>query len=128
MSTAYYALFHSLARTCADTLAGTAGPNRSRPAWRQAYRALEHGQATSRCKHQTIRKFPDAIQDFADTFVSLQLKRHLADYDPERSFKKSEVIESINRAGVVIARFNDAPLKHRRAFAIYVLMKLRANA
>jgi len=127
ISTAYYAMFHCLARTCADTLAGT-GPNQSRPAWRQAYRALEHGQATSRCKHQSIRKFPDAIQDFADTFAALQLKRHLADYDPEFLFKKSEVIESINRAVATITRFNAAPLKHRRAFAIYVLMKLRTDA
>ena len=42
VSTAYYALFHTLAQTCADHLIGT-GLRRNNPAWSQVYRSLEHG-------------------------------------------------------------------------------------
>ena len=39
VSAAYYALFLTLARLCADTIAGT-GKNRNIAAWQQAYRAV----------------------------------------------------------------------------------------
>ena len=45
VSTTYYALFHCMAENCADMLVGGPGSGRSRPAWHQAYRALEHGRA-----------------------------------------------------------------------------------
>ena len=41
ISTAYYAVFHVLAKQCADAFAGS-GPGRSDKAWNQVYRALEH--------------------------------------------------------------------------------------
>ena len=65
------------------------------------------------------------IQDFAETFTSLQSKRHLADYDPDAPFEKSNVIEDIDEAQDAITRFLQAPLRHRRAFAIYLLTRLR---
>ena len=75
-----------------------------------------------------MQKFPAAIQDFAETFIWLQRRRHLADYDPEFPFCKSEVIGDIQRVRKAIARFSKAPAKDRRAFAIHVLMKARPNA
>ena len=39
VSTTYYAMFHCLAHTCADRLAGRAGTVGNRPMWRRAYRA-----------------------------------------------------------------------------------------
>ncbi len=45
VSTAYYAVFHSLAQTAADMLIG-----RKRTSdWHQVYRALEHGNAKNAC-------------------------------------------------------------------------------
>ena len=38
-----------------------------------------------------LSKFPQGIEDFAHAFVSLQEKRHLADYDPSAKFTKLEV-------------------------------------
>ena len=61
---------------------------------------------------------------FRETFISLQSKRHLADYDPDAPFGKTNVIEDIDEARDAIARFLQAPLRHRRAFAIYLLTKL----
>jgi hypothetical protein len=51
ISTAYYALFHAMAKIAADMLVGV-GPNRPDKAWTQAYRALQHGDAkTPACRH-----------------------------------------------------------------------------
>jgi len=73
VSTVYYAMFHCLARCCADTLIGSSGADRSKPAWRQVYRALDHGFAKNSCRNQEfIKKFPKDIEDFANSFVSMQ--------------------------------------------------------
>lgn len=91
------------------------------------YRALEHGQANKACRNQEIiKKFPREIEDFANTFVSMQSKRHRADYDPFESIYKSSVLQDIADAEDVIQRFNTANIKDRRAFAAYVLFKTRS--
>ena len=128
VSTAYYAMFHCLAGCCADTLVGGRSADRSGPAWRQAYRALEHGLARNNCKRNDfIAKFPQDIVDFANAFVALQEKRHMADYDPAVSFVKLEVEGDIAEARTTIEGFLSVGRKHRRAFAVYVLFKTRAN-
>ena len=90
VSTVYYALFHCLARTCADSLAGRAGGVGNRPIWRRVYRALEHRPAKSRCEN-VPRSFPKQVHAFGRMFAAQQDKRHLADYDPDYSIAKSEV-------------------------------------
>jgi len=65
VSTTYYAMFHCLARTCADLMIGGTGAQRSMPAWTQAYRALDHGIARNVLSNaQLIIHFPQQIQDF----------------------------------------------------------------
>ena len=109
-------------------LVGGPGAHRSQPAWRQAYRALQHGTARQRCEHQgMIIKFPDEIQDFAERFADMQKKRHEADYDPDATFFKSDVIQDITDAEDVIRYFNSVPARDRRAFAVYVLLLLRTD-
>ena len=125
MSTAYYALFHCLARCCADTLVGKTRAHRRESAWRQAYRALEHGFARSQCSRPTVRTFPPEICEFAESFTDLQQKRHLADYDPKGSWIRSDVEEDIDEAEGVIDDFEAAPLRDRRAFAVFVLLRNR---
>ncbi len=126
VSTTYYALFHCLAVCCADMLVGGSGSNRSRPAWRQTYRALQHGTARKRCQRRDIiRRFPTAIQDFARVFSDMQSKRHAADYDPYLTFAKSDVSQHIATAAAIIALFNATPARDRRAFAVYVLLDVR---
>lgn len=126
VSSAYYALFHCLSRECADLLIGGSGSDRSDAAWRQVYRALEHGPAKTKCrKQEAIRKFPVEIQIYASTFVELQEKRHSADYDSLAQVTESNVGASINAAGFAISVFESAPAKHRRAFCAYILFKDR---
>ena len=125
VSTTYYALFHCMAENCADMLVGVPGSGQSRPAWHQAYRALEHGRAKQRSGQDTIYKFPVEIVDFAKWFAAMQDRRQTADYDPSASFTQSGVIEDIDLAELRIAQFRQAPERDRRAFAAYVLMPLR---
>ncbi|MFM8608617.1 MAG: hypothetical protein ACKOBC_11740, partial [Hyphomicrobiales bacterium] len=92
LSTVYYAVFHALAHCCADSIAGTNRRSRSDRAWQHAYRSLDHGFAKSACQNTEIIKFPSEMQDFANTFVSLQIKRHKVDYDLFEKIYKSEVL------------------------------------
>ena len=126
LSTAYYVLFHCLARSCADMLIGGESADRSNRAWIQVYRALEHGNARTRCQdNEAIDQFPPAIKEFAALFASMQQRRHLADYAPQQTFYKSEVAQTIEQAKLIIAQFQQAPTKDRRAFAAHVLFKQR---
>ncbi len=130
ISTAYYALFHSIANCCADMLAGSTRANRSQRAWRQTYRALEHGHAKNQCMNQSvISRFPPEIQDFGEVFTDMQGARHIADYDPdpEQSFTRDSVLQRIAESERAILRFENTPISDRRAFAIYVLLRLRSG-
>lgn len=75
--------------------------------------------------HGTVSKFPKSIEDFANTFVAMQIKRHGADYDPTTRYARSEVMQDIDNAETTIADYLDADKKDRRAFAAYVLFKTR---
>lgn len=123
LSTAYYALFHTLARCCADVMIGT--NSQTKKAWQQVYRALDHNFAKNACQHGNISRFPLEIQDFANAFVTLQSKRHSADYDPYSKIYKSQVLVDLANAETVIIGIKSAPAKHRKAFAAWVLLKQR---
>ena len=60
-------------------------------------------------------------------FVQMQSKRHKADYDPDEKAFKSEVVADINAVEDVIKKFANVPIKHRRAFATFVLFKIRGT-
>ena len=122
VSTAYYAVFHCLARAAADLLIG-----RSRGvAWHQVYRALNHGDARNACQNKkAMIDFADQIQFFAATFVALQDARHQADYGLERRYEKLDVLAAIDRAETAIALFEQADRQQLRTFATAVLFKRR---
>lgn len=126
VSAAYYAMFHALAQCCADLLAGSSPSHRDPEAWRQTYRALDHGLARSQCDNQTaMRRFPAEIRQFAEVFVTMQRQRHHADYDPGITYSRSQVIRFIGQVSDTIADFNAADRGQRRAFSLYVLFRRR---
>ena len=126
VSAAYYAMFHCLARTCADSLAGRSRSVGNRPMWRRVYRAPEHRQARARCTNMPS-SFPEGVHEFGQAFSVLQRKRHLADYDPDYLIRKSNAIAAINDARTAIDRFLATPANVRRDFALHVLTKVRAD-
>ncbi len=126
VSSIYYAVFHAICQSNADTLVGENPQYRDQSAWRQAYRALEHGYARRRCQSaQSDGRFSPAVCELADLFVLLQVRRHRADYDPDDSFTQQEVLAAVTQVEGVIADFRATPARERRAFAVYVLMRER---
>jgi hypothetical protein len=79
VSTAYYAVFHSIDKLCADYVSRSA--SRQSEEYRRAYRALEHGQLKNAFKqpplkdHITLGKICAAV-------LRLQEERNDADYLP----------------------------------------------
>ena len=71
--------------------------------------------------------FPQAIRDFARQFVKMQEVRHKADYDPFEPFTRSGVLQFIEETRTAIYDFENAPSRDRRAFAVFVLFKLRRD-
>ena len=127
-SSAYYALFHAVAQSNADTLVGDDPLDRDQDAWRQAYRALEHGYARQRCQQaQRNPRFSPAVQRLAEYFGQLQTLRSRADYDPDEIFSLGEIQAAITQTGRHIAAFRAAPARERRAFAVYILMRERQD-
>lgn len=124
VSTAYYAVFHAIARDAADLIAGT-GADRPDKAWLQTYRALEHGFASSACKQVRNLGFPDGIVTCARLFVDLQQRRHDADYNPLARISRSEALEAADQAELAIQSLRATPRKDRRAFAIQLLLRRR---
>lgn len=128
VSATYYALFHTLAINSADLLVGNRTSTRTRQAWRQVYRALDHGRAKRQCTNQqTLNRFPQEIQKFADHFVMLQAQRHMADYDPLEQFSRSSVSQLVEETKSAITEFQTVDSDDRRAFAVFVLFDLRRN-
>ena len=125
MSTAYYAMFHALALCCANMVVGSTPGSRDEEAWRQTYRAPEHGRAKSQCQNRAILRFPAEICNFGEKFVEMQQYRHSADYASEASFVREEVLQMIDEAEQAISEFDDVPSIDRRAFAVYVLFRSR---
>lgn len=125
VSTAYYALFHAIAKSPADCLVGTSQANRPNRAWAQAYRSLDHGYAKTACEAARNMAFPQDIKDCADVFVELQKARHDADYDPLHRLTRADALEAVEKARQAIAALRRARLNDRRAFAVQVMMKKR---
>lgn len=122
VSTAYYAVFHALARTCADALVGTNKADRPNRAWVEVYRGLEHGAAKNACNGAGNVAFPQQIKDFADAFRQLQAARHAADYDPMIRLSKIEALGFIALAEDSIEALKLASRKDKLAFATWVLI------
>ena len=126
VSTAYYAMFHCLAVSCADTLIGGLHAGRGSDAWILTYRALNHRSAKARCSDkESLKQFSAHIRVFAETFARMQEQRHRADYVPDAGFRKSEAIQRINEAENAIRNFEEESPAERRAFSAYVLFEGR---
>ena len=126
VSTAYYAMFHALANSNADCLAGTANTTLSRHAWSRVYRGLEHRDA-KRNLQRDQHLFSQPVRVFVDTFVQLQAQRHIADYDPASTFTLSAAVNWIDRAEEAINDFMSVPMDERRGIAIQSLIRGRTT-
>ena len=122
VSAAYYAVFHELARTCADALVGKTKAKRPNKAWVEVYRGLDHGTAKNACNAAANVAFPQGIKDFSDAFKQLQAARHAADYDPMIRLSKIEALSFITLAEDSISALAGAGRNDKIAFATWVLI------
>ena len=128
ISSIYYAVFNAICQSNADTLVGDNPPDRDQSAWRQAYRALDHGYARRRCQSvQSDGRFSPAVCELADRFVFFQSRRHQADYDPDESFTPQEALAAVTQVESIISDFRAVAERERRAFAVFVLMRERQD-
>jgi hypothetical protein len=133
ISAAYYALFHFLVD---EACRAQIGSLHDQAPFRQVLaRAFGHGVMNEACKSfagGTLKKgvskglpigfrIPIEIRDLAATFVDLQDKRHLADYDLTERFKRSDVITLITRVRKDIERFqNLIPTDEKQFFLAWL--------
>lgn len=126
VSTAYYAMFHALASSNADLMAGTPHDPLTEHAWSRVYRGLNHNSA-KRNLLQDRHLFSPQVRHFAATFAQLQDLRHRADYDPNITFATAEVLDWIERAEAAIEGFMQADPDERKMVAIQSLIGRRGN-
>lgn len=124
LSTTYYALFHALAKLCADELIGVTKAN-TEP-WVRVYRALDHGPAKDALNQNIVQALDPAAKRFADTFIDLQEKRHTADYDPKPfPYRRKATVGYVQQARKAIDGLADLRPEQRRIMATAVLLKRR---
>ena len=128
VSCAYYAMFHTLALSNANTLIGASTADQQRWAWQQTYRAADHRPTRNKLSSVSLDgRFPGAVRRFGVVFADIQRARHSADYDPHSEFSATDVSELIDRAETVIANFNQTPDDTRRDLAIHILTNVRSD-
>lgn len=103
VSTAYYAVFHALARKCSDYL--TRSASRHSEEYERVYRALEHGPL-KQAFLQSPLKDNKRLNEIGAGVVRLQAERHRADYLPPvfRVFSEAEAKELTRLARETVAR------------------------
>ena len=128
ISTAYYAMFHAVCNNAAELLPGGASDPAIAVTWRQAYRGSEHTHTRNQCRNPGLMApFPPEIRSFAEAFVQIQSYRNQADYNPVSDFYPVDVSQIIDDAAVAINRLSTTPANIRRAFAITILLRNRAD-
>ncbi len=128
VSCAYYAMFHTLAASNANTLVGTSPADQRRWAWQQTYRAADHRPTRNKLSRASLgNRFPGAIRRFGSVFADIQRTRHSADYDPHSEFSATDVNGLINRIETAIANFNQTSDDIRRDLAIHILTTIRSD-
>ena len=123
LSTAYYAMFHALCRSNAETLIGSAQAMQGAESWVWAYRALDHRPAKNKmAEYRPNGQIHQDIASFSQVFSNLQEHRHDADYDPLKVYTRYEVDTLIDQAEAAIETFEAVPAHDRRDLAAYLLL------
>ena len=127
VSCAYYAIFHTLCRACADVMVGSQARGQlEQELWNMAYRTLDHGPARNKCNDSgSMSRFSSNLRRFAIILVDLQQRRHEADYDPGTTFDQTQVNQIIDDAADGLAGFDYSPPDEVRLFITYITSRAR---
>lgn len=136
ISTAYYALFHYLLSSAADSLVGKRNRNSSR--YGLVYRAFDHGRMRQVCQSVDkpvlgdkeklalgVVKPSQEIRNVASAFVLLQQRRHWADYSPVDKVGRSDAIDLVNQAEFAINQLDNCDKEQRSNFLVFLMTSSR---
>jgi hypothetical protein len=132
VSTAYYAVFHTILRAAARRFIGVG--HEASAAYTLIYRGFEHGRIKAVCVALSAPRLNDKLRfslgksavsqemrDFASAFPSLQDARHLADYHPSTQFLPSDASSIIDGAELAMDAF-DRTTPEEQADVLALLM------
>ena len=100
----------------------------SRNTYRRLYRAADHGFIEQQCRSGEVRSHSPALQAFAAGFIAQKNLREKADYDGLEQIDITEVRTALEFIESLLAQFAAQPLAARRAFSVYVILKLATRA
>jgi hypothetical protein len=138
VSTAYYALFHTVVRSAAQRFVGP--DNESSAGYRLLYRSFDHGHMRRMCEALEVSTLSDRMKyqlrrnsvsqdmrDFASSFATHQKNRHLADYDPWPDFLVSDIASLVDEADNAMAAFENASADEQTDVLALLMVKVRSD-
>ena len=127
VSTAYYAVFHALAKSCAGILLPSV--DRNSQVYERVYRALDHGplRAAFTTKGTPLKDRAN-LQRIGELVVQLQSERHRADYlPPNAGMFREEARNLVDQARRAVTEIERLSTGDRIALATWLLFKSRSS-
>jgi uncharacterized protein (UPF0332 family) len=134
ISDAYYGIFHATLAAAADYFVGAS--KRSTSQYVLVYRSISHGALHELCaelkkpavsrlfvRHVPPGGFGLDVKAYADGFLELQEKRLLADYDPQKRYRRLDAVAAIASAQRALTRFKNTVETEREAFLALLVVK-----
>ena len=136
ISDAYYGIFHATLAAAADQFVGAS--KRSTSQYVLVYRSISHGAIRELCsevKRPTfsrllVRHVPPGgfgldLKAYAEGLLELQEKRILADYDPQKRYRRLDAVAAIAAAQHALTQFKNTSDAEREAFLALLVFKPR---
>ena len=134
ISCAYYAMFHTLAASNANTLTGASPADQQRWAWQQTYRAADHRptrETRSVAPSRSCRPVPYPYpQDFGEVFADCPA----SSATPPITIPHSDILMPTDATGpyrpssrTAINDFNQTPDDIRRDLAVHILTSVLSD-
>jgi uncharacterized protein (UPF0332 family) len=128
ISTAYYAVFHAIAKICADYI--TRSASRTSEDYLRVYRSLDHKPLKNAFKQPPL-KDNDKLKRLGVVIVRLQAERHNADYLPPlfKLFPLDEAQEIVAQAEQAVAELEsfEADGEEAKLLALSLLFRERQS-
>ncbi|MFO1101701.1 MAG: hypothetical protein U1E20_02215 [Methylocystis sp.] len=125
VSTAYYAVFHAVAKLCADEL--LPGADRGSEEFEKAYRALEHSSLKRAA--QNFAPSQSRLREIGNLIAELQSERHKSDYLPieRHSYSVRKCSELIDSARIAMQKLRELDASERRILVVALIFKNRSQ-
>lgn len=136
VSSTYYAVFHTILIAASDEFVGKSLRNDCR--YTLVYRSIDHASVRKICEESakptpsakfyrilSSNGFEAAIRQFANLTLTLQSKRHEADYNPSHLLTSVDAMFAVYQAQTAIDAFERASLENRKLFLTLLLFPPR---